>query len=42
MALADVMRKLGWQRNKNRKVWIDGEQVYGYWREEPQPDDLFS
>ena len=35
MRLSDVMRVLGWMRNSNGKVVIEGVQVRGYWRKTP-------
>jgi predicted P-loop ATPase len=32
MRLSETMKALGWQRNPNGKVSIDGKQVYGYFR----------
>jgi hypothetical protein len=32
MRLATVMKKLGWERPKSGKVWIDGKQVRGFIR----------
>jgi predicted P-loop ATPase len=33
MRLASVMRALGWKRNSSNKIWIDGKQVRGFFRE---------
>ncbi|MBR1276111.1 virulence-associated E family protein [Bradyrhizobium sp. AUGA SZCCT0283] len=33
MRLSAVMKNIGWERTSNGKVTIDGEQVYGYYRQ---------